>query len=182
MDAVQRFDTALGTGSAEAIRKTLPALWTAAQDAGLEMIMAELFAPRLAEVTLTGEAARIAWDMRLLSPAYEAAAADPPDQSAPTLFLASLAQGEPDPTVAASALERTIARAFGPDSTLPDPQKHLLDEGRLGEAILVTMKSFSYGADGNLDAVAQSLSAFRQMGLEDTARRAALQLLLIPRR
>ncbi len=182
VDAVQRFDTALTTGSPEAIRKTLPGLWQAARDAGLEMVMADLFAPRLAEVTLEGPAGRIAWELRMLSTEYESAAASPPDQAAPTLFLASLAQGAPDTAVASSALERAIARGFAPDSTLPAAQTLLLDQGRLGEAILATMKSFSHGADGNLEAVALSLAAFRHMGLEDTARRAALQLLLLPRR
>ncbi|NIZ14558.1 hypothetical protein [Phaeobacter sp. HF9A] len=179
--AVQRFDTALGTGSAEAVRKTLPALWRAAHDAGLEMAMADLFAPRLAELTLSGPAAQTAWTLRLLSADYEAAAATPPDPSNANRFLASLAQGQPDPALAGSALQRAIAQGFAPDTGMPAAQKLLLDQGRLGEAILVTIKSFSHGADGNLEAVALSLAAFRHMGLEDTARRAALQLLLLPR-
>ncbi len=179
--AVQRFDTALSAGSAEAVRKTLPPLWAAAKEAGLELAMADLFAPRLAQVTLDGPTARIAWDLRLLSADYEAAASTPPDDSTAARFLASLATGAPDAALAASALERAIARGFAPESTLPAAQQLLLDQARLGEAILVTMKSFSHGADGNLETLALSLAAFRHMGLEDTARRAALQLLLLPR-
>ena len=179
--AVQRFDTALNTGSAEAVRKTLPALWEAAHEAGLEMAIADLFAPRLAEIPLDGPIARTAWEVRLLSADYETAAATPPDEDSATRFLVSLARGEPDANLAASALERAIARGFAPESGMPAAQQLLLDQGRLGEAILVTMKSFSHGADGNLETVALSLAAFRHMGLEDTARRAALQLLLLPR-
>ncbi|MCG7623320.1 hypothetical protein [Epibacterium sp. Ofav1-8] len=179
--AVQRFDTALATGSTEAVQKTLPALWAAAREAGLEIALADLFAPRLAPVALDGKAARIAWRLRLLSSEYESAAATPPDNSRQSRFLASLAQGQPDADLASSALEKAIARGFAPGAPLPAAQKLLLDQGRLGESILVTMKSFSHAADGNLEATVLSLTAFRQMGLEDTARRAALQLLLLPR-
>jgi len=179
--AVQRFDTALTTGSAEAVRKTLPALWAAAEDAGLEMAMADLFAPRLARIPLEGKAARIAWRLRLLSSEYETAATARPDDSRQSRFRATLAKGQPDPELADNAVEQAIARGFAPESELPAAQQLLLDQGRLGEAILATMKSFSHGADGNLEAAALSLTAFRHMGLEDTARRAALQLLLLPR-
>ncbi|OIQ31987.1 MAG: hypothetical protein BM562_05635 [Alphaproteobacteria bacterium MedPE-SWcel] len=181
VEAVQRLDTALTAGSAEAVRKTLPGLWSAAQQAGLQSAMAELFAPRLATVPLAGHAARISWELRMLSAEYEQAAASLPDQSQQTRFIAGLAQGQPEPALASSDLERAIARGFAPDSDLPAAQQLLLDQGRLGEAILVTMKSFSHGADGNLEAASLSLAAFRRMGLEDTARRAALQLVLLSR-
>ncbi|ABF64162.1 hypothetical protein TM1040_1429 [Ruegeria sp. TM1040] len=181
VDAVQRFDAALGTGSAEAVRKTLPAFWAAAQAAGLEMAMADLFAPRLAGIVLDGPAAQIAWHMRLLSAEYEIAAQSPPDQSRATRFLVSLAQGTPAMDLASTPQEKAIARGFAADSEMPAAQKLLLDRARLGEAILVTMKSFSHGADGNIEAITLSLAAFRRMGLEDSARRAALQLLLLPR-
>ena len=55
----------------------------------------------------------------------------------------------------------------------------LLSENRLGEAILITMESFAHGSEGNLSALTQSIAALRLIGLEDTARRAALQLLLL---
>ncbi|GLP85145.1 hypothetical protein [Tritonibacter mobilis] len=181
VEAVQRFDTALNTQSAEAVRKTLPAFWSAAQAAGLEMAMADLFAPRLAKIKLDGKAAVIAWRLRLLSSEYESAAATPPDQTRQSRFLATLAKGEPASDLAASPQEKAIVRGFAQESEMPAAQKLLLDQGRLGEAILVTMKSFSHGADGNLEAAALSLAAFRLMGLEDIARRAALQLLLLPR-
>ena len=122
----------------------------------------------------------IAWRLRLLSANYETAAATPPMTARHSRFLASLAEGQPAAELANTSQEQAIATGFASDSTLPAAQKLLLDQGRLGEAILVTMKSFSHGADGNLEAATQSLAAFRHMGLEDTARRAALQLLLLP--
>ena len=143
--------------------------------------MADLFAPRLAKIKLDGKAAVIAWRLRLLSSEYESAAATPPDQTRQSRFLATLAKGEPASDLAASPQEKAIVRGFAQESEMPAAQKLLLDQGRLGEAILVTMKSFSHGADGNLEAAALSLAAFRLMGLEDIARRAALQLLLLPR-
>jgi hypothetical protein len=40
---------------------------------------------------------------------------------------------------------------------------------------------FDRGARGNLDELTRALSTLRAVGLEDTARRAALQLMLLER-
>ncbi len=40
---------------------------------------------------------------------------------------------------------------------------------------------FGRGADGNLGDLTDALAMFRAVGLEDTARRAALQLMLLER-
>lgn len=181
VSAVQSLDRALNVGRSEralaAVEQALPQLWHAAQEAGLELAMADLFAARLAKLPLNGEAARLSWLLQLLSPAYEQAAA--PEGSENADFLTAIARGEARPDLAASPMQAAISEAFSPNAELPMAQALLLSENRLGEAILITMESFAHGAEGNLASLTQSLAAFRLIGLEDTARRAALQLLLL---
>ncbi len=57
----------------------------------------------------------------------------------------------------------------------------LSQQQRLGEAILETMRLYQRGASGNPEALADAIAAFRLLGLEDTARQAALQLVLLDR-
>ena len=54
-------------------------------------------------------------------------------------------------------------------------------DGELGEALLRAMLLFSHGSRGNYQGLSNALAVLRDVGLEDTARRAALQLLLLER-
>jgi hypothetical protein len=177
--ALQRFETALNADSADAISKTLPVVWGAMASAGLEVAFADLFGERLPEDGLAPAVQMLAWHIRLLSPAYEAASLAPPAGRGG--FLASLGRGMPSPALASSALETAIADGFSGDQPLPEQISRLLNNGQLGEAILRSMELFAHGATGNLQNLTQGLVAFRTVGLEDTARRAALQLLLLER-
>jgi putative component of toxin-antitoxin plasmid stabilization module len=58
----------------------------------------------------------------------------------------------------------------------------MLDQGRIGQAILATMAQMRQGEAGDLRAVTEGLSTLRHLGLEDLARRSALQLILLERR
>ncbi|CUH82083.1 hypothetical protein TRM7557_03741 [Tritonibacter multivorans] len=179
--AVQALDSALrntaASGKTDPVARALPALWTAARDAGLELAMADLFAPALAKLPLTGDAALLSWKLQLLSAGYEVARA--PEGAKDGAFLSAVAQGVPDADQAPSQQAAAIARGFSDAVELPMAQGLLLSENRLGEAILITMESFAHGSEGNLSALTQSIAALRLIGLEDTARRAALQLLLL---
>ena len=48
--------------------------------------------------------------------------------------------------------------------------------------MLRAMELFANGSRGDLDQLADALAFFRAVGLEDTARRAALQLIVLERR
>ncbi|UWQ89410.1 hypothetical protein K3727_11270 [Rhodobacteraceae bacterium M382] len=179
VDAVQRFDTALRTGSADAVSKTLPKVWKAMQQAGLEVAFADLFGDQLARIDLQGPAGTLAWRIRLLSTSYEAAALMPAQGS--DVFLVGLALGSPKSAYATTARDQAISRGFSPDSRVSQDLQRLLADGRLGEAILRTMEMFDRGAQGNLQDLSDAIAGFRAVGLEDTARRASLQLLLLER-
>ena len=185
--AVQRFDTALEAASAEAISKTLPDAWREMGHNGLEVSFAAVFQERLAEIELTGTAAQIQARIGLLSPAYETVALGlPPALSLgeDTALLRAVAQGELDiatfGTPPDTALPRAIFDAFTAPRARPE-WVEMARSKRLGEALLATLGALHDGARGDSLGLRDALGTLRALGLEDTARRAALQILLLER-
>ena len=173
--ALQRLETALGTGSADAVAKTLPDAWTRMQRVGLDVGVADLFAEAVAEIPLPDGLARDrALELTLLSPSYEVLSRGFDPTSPQQAFWIALAQGDLSAVSAQTAFERAVAEGFQSAQDLPDT----LSADRLGETILRAIALFDRGADGNLDDLTTALRTFRAVGLEDVARRAALQLLI----
>lgn len=178
--ALQRFETALNTGSADAVAKTLPAVWLGMQEAGLEVAFASLFAEDLSKMSLQGRAGRIAFEVCMLSPFYEATATDPAKNVANTALLRAIARGMAPATRPEGALPGAIHDAFNGAA----PRAQLVDaarDNRLGEVILQVLAMVQRGAQGDTTAMRDALATLRALGLEDTARRAALQTLLLER-
>lgn len=181
--ALQRFETALDQQSPDAVAKTLPAVWAGMQSAGLEVPFADLFARPLSTAGLAATGAELtAWHVRLLSADYEAAAVSLVDQTPRSRFLAALALGDPSSVPAPDNTARAISDGFSGDHPLPGGVSAALARGGLGEAILLAMAAFDLGARGNPRDLSGALATLRRIGLEDTARRAALQLMLLDRR
>lgn len=182
VETLQRFDTALNTGSAAAVAKTLPDAWQAMRAARLEVPFAELFGQRLAAQPLHDEAAAaLSWQLRLLSSDYESASRSPPENSTVNTYLAALAQGDPNRAMAPDDLARAIADGFAAGARPPAVLQPAIDAGRLGEVILRAIALFDSGARGNPADLTGALATLRAIGLEDTARRASLQLMLLDR-
>lgn len=178
--AIQRFETALETRNAAAIAKTLPAVWAQMEKVGLQVPFAELFAGRLVSTALpSSEAENLRWRILLLSELYEDVARSAPEGPAANAFLAALANGMPDQARSPSPLADAITEGFVWSAPVPPDVQALLDQNRLGEAILVSMQLFAQGARGNLVDLTAATATLRRVGLEDTARRAALQLLIL---
>lgn len=178
VEAFQRFDTAMQSGDPGAVAKTLPGVWSAMQDARLEVPFARFYGAGLARLPLSGEAQELAFTVGLLSPDYERFAKKMTPVNDEQRFLIALARGEPQSAPSRDPLARAIARAFK-ENTVPNRLSPFLARGKLGEAILETMTLFSSGVEGNLADIEQALQGFRAIGLEDTARRASLQLMLL---
>ena len=177
--ALQRFETALSTGSAEAVAKTLPPAWEAMREASLEVSFAALFSEPLSTIPLAGHASRLARDVALLSPNYEAAAArvlgDAPEEQ----LLRAVARGE---TPSGPAPDAYLAAAVHDAFSNPTPRADLMEMARdeqLGMAILRLLSMLHDGASGDTSALRDALATLRALGLEDTARRAALQIVLL---
>ena len=179
---LQAFEKAMASGDAEAIAETLPELWQRMVRANLEVPVATLFAANLVEVPLDGDATRsLLQRIALLSPDYRAltrrVATDTPEGR----FLDGLARGRPDLDLARSPVEQAIVEGFAPGFLLPADLTAEDGGAGLGAAILRAMVLFERGSVGNLADLSTALAAFRAAGLEDTARRAALQVLLLER-
>jgi hypothetical protein len=174
--AIQRFETALRTRSTDAISKTLPPVWEQMEQVGLEMHFTDLLADALRRYNLTGEAAAIARTIQLLSTDYTDAARSS-DVSPVIAFLAGDATATPP---AQNARTTALLEGLDPANARPDLAQ-MARNGRMGEAILRALVLLEEGATGDPMALRQGLATLYAFGLEDTARRAALQIMLLER-
>jgi hypothetical protein len=138
----------------------------------------------LTKLKLSGDAARIAYDMGLLSPAFArpSNSLHAPDDLRGR-FLTGLAQGSVKGLTPPDSMARAIAPAFdGTEVALSEDATLLLQQARVGEALLLAMSRIEEGLHGELKRLAEGLALMRKLGLEVTARRTALELLLLERR
>jgi hypothetical protein len=132
-------------------------------------------------MSLTGAAAQIVFQISLLSSDYESlsaarAATSPTDQ-----FLSALAKGNLTDVASTDPLSAAIQTAFTAP-VIPAKISPLLEQGRVGEVILLALARIEQGTGGDLRGVTEGLSVLRHIGLEDAARRTALELMLLDRR
>ncbi|WP_068116939.1 hypothetical protein [Tropicimonas marinistellae] len=178
-DLVQKLLRDLDASDAEAVGNSLGPAWSAMSSAGLAVPFARSVGPKLRGIDLSGKPAQLAPRIGLLSDAYEEVALELDTAADPTIaFAASLARGLPegDPPGATAA---AIAEAFSLDAP---PAGDLMTRAvwdRMGEALLMALEAIAGGADTDPSDLAEALAFLRHIGLEDTARRAALQILLL---
>jgi hypothetical protein len=178
--ALQRLDAAVLAGDAAEVAARLPRAWAAMQAAGLETAFAEIYAERLLRTPLAGSAGALARRIGLLSPLYEQVAQAAAPGDAAERFAFSIARGQPATAPPGADLTaRAVAAAFSAD---PQPHRYawFVENDRLGEALLRAALVLSDPAR-DPDDVTDALALYRSVGLEDLARRAALQLTLLER-
>lgn len=179
--AFAAFDAAMQAGDPAAIAARLPRVWDVMAEAELEVPFAALYARNLMALRLDGEAGASAFRLGLLSPQYQTVALNRKAQDPTEAFLIAIATGAMQGVPAPDTLGRAILPAFlSPQPS--DEAKRLLDEDRLGEALLLAIESIGHGVQGDLTGVTQGLSLLRAVRLEDVARRTALELMLLERR
>ncbi len=183
--AVQRLEAALDDGSASAVAPALQRVWPLIVDAELEVAFASLYAASLLDAPLGGEAALLAARIGLLDsdPARAArrlaAAAGAADR-----FLAAVVLGSESgdaASLARGALQESVAEALAtPLPPLPQALADQVEAGRAGAGLLIALARLGGVIDPN--ALGQALVLMRHLGLEESARTAALQALLLDRR
>ena len=177
--AIQALDAALAGGDAEAVCRALPAAWEAMEEAGTLVPLASAFAPRLGGLTLDGEAAGLALRLAMLTPDHVAAAeAWEGGGGSDTAALVAIARGRAPDAPGDDPLAGAVAEGFdgGPGpARLARPAR----EDRLGEALLMAVGDVAAAAEGDLDHLPGALRFLRRAGLEEVARRAALQLMIL---
>ncbi len=184
--AFQAFDAAIsagdagGAGDAGAVAAALPPAYGVMKAAELEVAFATLYGEALANLNLQGEAGDLAYELGLLSPAYERLAGDP---AAGTLrgYLAGLARGDLAGQTATGDLGRAVAAGFLAPA-LPDDLAQLAASGNVGMGILAAIARIQTGVLGEDRAVTEGLALLRALGLESSARRTALELMILERR
>lgn len=173
VEAVQRLETALASGDPVAIIKQTRRAWLKMQEAGLEVPFATLFTEALMRLPSTGTDADLITRIALLSPSYEQAVARQTNDPA-LKTMQSIAIGEPK-SQSTEAITAAIVRSFSGEA-VPQYLSDMSKDERLGEAIL---RAMSLSASGDSSAIQNGLAFLRSVGLEDTARRTALQLVLL---
>lgn len=178
--AMQVFDRDFAAKDAAAVAVSLPKVWAQMVDAELEVAFAELFGEDLAKLPLQGAAATLAFRIGLLSPAYETVAQGHQIGSVDERFWAAVATGDLAAAAPSDQLGTTIRDGF--TRTPPPDLAALVADKRLGEVILRSTLLISSGAVGDVADISAGLAGLRAVGLEEAARRTALDLILLERR
>lgn len=176
---LQAFEAAMESGDPARVAAALTALWPLLEAAELEVPFAVLHGEAVAAMDLPGEAGLLARRVGYLSPGHARVAALP---GADDAFLRGLALGNVIDTAAPGNLGRAVAPAFAADARPGAAMQALLDDRRLGEALLAAISMIDRGVRGDLGNVTEGLVLLRSVGLEDVARRTALQLMILERR
>lgn len=158
----------------------LPRAWSLMQEAGLLIVLSNFVNGRIKPDGLTPEASDLTFKLAMLGPGYEAWALDHPAETPEQSVLAAIARGQS--TADTTSPKATAALAAFAATDMPQPLKSLTDADRKGEAILSAIRMVTMGAAGEFDEFADGLAGLRALGLESTARRAALQSLILDQR
>lgn len=175
--AVQALDEALEKGDAAAVGRALPKAWAEMQAAGLGHVLAALYGERVAALDLTGPASALAFRLGLLTPAYEEVALARQPADGEEELMVAIARGLPPPRT--TGLSALALQGLAAGAAAPEAAKALVGEGRLGEALLLALDDLAAGRAGDPRRLSAALATFRAVGLESTARRAALEYLIL---
>lgn len=180
--AIQALDGALAAADRAAVARALPPAWQLVEAQELEVPFAALFGESLARMELDGPAGALAFRIGLLSDGYESVARARTPRDGTEAFMIGVATGDGSGTVPPDQMGAAIKAAFtGTPGPIPEFAA-LIGERRLGEALLKAADQITDGARGDLRDVTEGLIFLRHVGLETTARRAALELVLLERR
>jgi hypothetical protein len=186
--AIRALDKAISANDPAAVATALPAAWDRMAEIGLEANLGSMFGPALEKMPLSGDAASIAFNLGMLSEDYETIARNHSSSSLREAFLMALARGDTAAVEAPDAVATAIKTAFDTPisvnsvTTAPEPYAAELEENRLGEALLMAIDDVAEGARGDTRRLAQGLQLLRHVGLESTARRAGLEVMVMQAR
>lgn len=179
--AVIRLDQALIEADTDAVAAALPAAWEAMKQARTEVPFAKLYSTALQNHPLQGDAGAILQRIGLLSPDYrQIADALAQNGTAFDPFAVALARGAVQDASPSTPRALAVQAAFA-GAPAPADLQNLVANGKTGEAILRAQILFSDGFAGDARAITDALALLRLVGLDDLARRAALQMLLLDR-
>ncbi|SMX28081.1 hypothetical protein TRP8649_02194 [Pelagimonas phthalicica] len=181
VSALQDFENALLRGRSDTVSETLLRVWPQMRSARLLDTFADLFGEALSAQDLSGRAQVLAQRAAFLSPKFEELAQQLPQDRPDVRFFTAIARGlAPDSNDLPDLPHvRAVAAGFAEDAQMPPALQEQSKAGRLGEVILRAIALFSSGAQGNSQDLSDALASLRALGLESSARQAALQLVIL---
>ncbi|TDL90985.1 hypothetical protein [Meridianimarinicoccus aquatilis] len=174
--AVQALDIAITAGHPDVVAARLPAAIEAMRAAGLEAVLDDLFGARLARLDLPPQSAQIAHAMALIAQAPTRL----PINALPTrlAFATALARGENPQGAGGGVLGAALRDGLMRDD-VPERYAPLVARKRWGEALLRALDTLSTGALTDPQDAGDAIALMAQVGLDDLARQAAVQILLL---
>ncbi len=179
--AIQKLDAALASSLKAEVAAALPLAWSEMARGELEVAFTALYFQQILDVGLTATDDNLIFQLGLLSKQYEDVAIDFVAQNNDQELLVSIAKGQAGKVFSADPMIAAIQDGFRANNG-PVRLQSLTNNNRLGEAILRAIVLFSNGSRGDLDELTDAIALFRSVGLENVARQAALQLLILERR
>lgn len=177
---IQALDIAVTAGNADDVARILPEAYAAMHAVGLEAVLSEIFAPRLIRLPLPDPAAVEAYGMALIS--NTRAAFEPPRAGLAlprmTEYASALALSKPPTVTAPNELASSLHRGLTVDH-VPDRFAEQVTAHRLGEALLEAIQILAEGPGADPADAGDAVQLIHAAGLEDAARQAALQVLLL---
>ena len=92
--------------------------------------------------------------------------------------MVSVAAGTPTPEHATTDMSQAVVEGFS-DTALASPSIQTLSPGQIGEEMLRVLSKLADAGRSDTAALSQAITDLRALGLEDFARRAALQALIL---
>ena len=143
---------------------------------GLEAVLAQMFGARLVRLDLPPRSAATAQALALIAGEpvpVRAGGLDPR-----LAFATALVRNEPPAVAAPDALASALMAGLAQDR-LPDRYAPLVARKRLGEALLMALETLAAGRTADPAHAGDAIALLRHAGLDDVARQAAAQILLM---
>jgi hypothetical protein len=174
---VQELDDAVQQADPDLVANVLPRAWRQFETVGLRSVLANLYGDDLQQIQFRDpDAEKLAHEVGLLSRSYQFVAWNHTARDPRTAFLNAIASGTTDTSSYPGILPDAIRRGFA--GKFSEHTKALLNETRPGEALLHVLGSVTEGQDAPPHAISDAIALFEALGLTDTARQYALQLML----
>ncbi len=180
VDLIQRLDVALTAGNANDVANLLPRVREAMHQVTLDAVLAALVQPRLERLRLPASLGPLVYEMALLSNGRARLSAPPvpPDTLPSALQDAAAVVGQDTKVRADVPLAAALAAGLEAD-TLPASYADLVAQNRTGEALLLALRDLSEGHGGDPTDAGEAVQLLTALGLGNTARHAAAQILLL---
>ena len=175
---IQRFEQAIHHKDQILAGQVLDDVFTNPNFRDLIAPTSRLFSNNLLALDLSTKDRNMALRLALLSNEFETVAALIKPKTPQDTLLKAVALNDFSNLTTSGVLDSVIAKAFR-TGRVPFAVSNLMEQHKLGEAILTALIQFEKGSMGDLQDLMDSLSTLHFLGLDETARRATLYLLIV---